>query len=82
LDKVENKTKELICDTIVNRLSKIGFDIFSITSDNETEFTDHQVIAERLHTEYYFARPILLISKRKCRAAWVSKKIYTERYSY
>ena len=57
LDKVENKTKELVCDTVVDRLSNIGFDIFSVTSDNGTEFTDHQVIAEGLETEYYFADP-------------------------
>ena len=57
LDKVENKTKELVCDTVVNSLNNIGFDIFSVTSDNGTEFTDHQVIAEKLKTKYYFADP-------------------------
>jgi IS30 family transposase len=57
LDKVENKTKELVCDTVIDGLSNIGFDILSVTSDNGTEFTDHEVIAEKLETEYYFADP-------------------------
>lgn len=57
LDKVESKTKELVCDTVVDGLSNIGFDIFSVTSDNGTEFTDHEVIAKKLETEYYFADP-------------------------
>ena len=57
LDKVENKTKELVCDTVVDGLSNIGFDILSLTSDNGTEFTDHEVIAEKLETDYYFADP-------------------------
>ena len=41
----------------MNSLNNIGFDIFSVTSDNGTEFTDHQVIAEKLKTKYYFADP-------------------------
>ena len=57
LDKIENKTKELVCEAVVSGLSQIGFDIFSITSDNGTEFTNHENIATQLKAEYYFADP-------------------------
>lgn len=57
LDKVESKTKDSVCDSVVDSLSNIGFDIYSVTSDNGTEFADHQVIAKQLETEYYFADP-------------------------
>ena len=57
LDKVKSKTKESVCDSVVDKLSNIGFDIFSVTSDNGTEFADHLVIAEKLKAEYFFADP-------------------------
>ena len=38
-------------------LSNIGFDILTITTDNGTEFTDHESIASQLGVSYYFADP-------------------------
>jgi len=57
LDKVVNKTKELVRDTVIHGLSNIGFNICSITSDNGTEFTDHEIIAKQLESDYCFADP-------------------------
>ena len=57
LQKINNKTKELVSDTVVNSLRGIGFDILSITTDNGTEFADHKIISEKLKTKYYFADP-------------------------
>jgi IS30 family transposase len=57
LDKVAQKTKELVSDVVINGLSNIGFNIETLTSDNGTEFTDHEYIAKSLNSDYYFADP-------------------------
>jgi len=57
LDKVANKTKESVSEIVVRGLSNIGFDILTITTDNGTEFTDHESIASQLGVSYYFADP-------------------------
>tara|TARA_B110000908_G_scaffold145549_1_gene175925 strand:- start:24 stop:806 length:783 start_codon:yes stop_codon:yes gene_type:complete len=57
LDKVANKTKESVSEIVVSGLSNIGFDILTITTDNGTEFTNHESIASQLDVDYYFADP-------------------------
>ena len=57
LDKVSNKTKELVSNVVINGLSNIGFEVKTLTSDNGTEFTNHEYIAKSLKADYYFADP-------------------------
>ena len=38
-------------------MSKIGFNVETLTSDNGTEFTGHEYIAKALNSDYYFADP-------------------------
>ena len=42
---------------LINRMMPYKKDILSITSDNGTEFADHQNIAKILDTKFYFAHP-------------------------
>lgn len=57
LDKVANKSKESVANVVVNGLINIGFDIETLTSDNGTEFSNHEYIAKSLNSDYYFADP-------------------------
>lgn len=57
LEKLDNKTSLSVCsktiDTLIPRVQKVC----TITSDNGTEFTDHEMIANKLEIDYYFADP-------------------------
>ncbi len=67
---VERKTdflmmKKLVAGKSAKELSKALIDmllpyksfIYSITSDNGTEFADHKTISKKLNTDFYFAHP-------------------------
>ena len=57
IQKVPNKTAELVSKAIVELLLPIKSKVKTITSDNGSEFTHHQYVAERLKCKYYFAHP-------------------------
>ena len=42
---------------VVTTIPTIGFNVETLTSDNGTEFTDHEYIAKSLDSGYYFADP-------------------------
>ena len=57
--------KKLVAGKNAKELSKALIDmllpyksfIYSITSDNGTEFADHKTISKKLNTDFYFAHP-------------------------
>lgn len=57
LRKVQRKTSESVSQAIINGLKSIADKMLTITSDNGTEFSKHEIIAEHLKAEFYFAHP-------------------------
>lgn len=57
LEKVLNKTKDVVGQQIVSGLKGIGLPLHTITSDNGNEFAGHTDIASQLKIMYYFADP-------------------------
>ena len=47
----------MVRETITELLEDWVPYIFTITSDNGKEFTEHQRVAEKLYLDYYFAHP-------------------------
>jgi len=57
LEKVPQKTAELVRDAAVKLLGPIKNAVCTITSDNGTEFAAHKAIAQKLKAAFYFAHP-------------------------
>jgi IS30 family transposase len=57
LCKVEQRTAEAVEDAIIHLLKPWIHDVHTITSDNGKEFANHERIAEKLNTNFYFAHP-------------------------
>lgn len=55
--KVKAKTAELVTKATVEGLQQFSNLIFTITSDNGTEFAHHEKISRELKTDFYFAHP-------------------------
>lgn len=53
--KLPNKESATVASAIVEALEPLKNQIFTITSDNGTEFTKHQSIAQTLNIDWYFA---------------------------
>ena len=54
---VPNRTTEIVCGAIAERLSQIDLPAHTLTLDNGSEFCAHRQITEKLGTRCYFARP-------------------------
>ncbi len=57
IEKVANKTADLVSAAIVNRLKPFGTKVKTLTFDNGKEFCGHDKIDEALGSTSYFARP-------------------------
>jgi len=57
LRKVERRTAEAVEDAITHLLEPWMFDVHTITADNGKEFANHEHIAKKLNTAFYFAHP-------------------------
>lgn len=57
LEKLESKTSASVCAKTIEAFLKDTKDPCTITSDNGTEFTDHEIISKNLAIDYYFAHP-------------------------
>ena len=57
IEKIPNKEAASVQKAIVKALEPYKGQVHSITSDNGTEFAYHQIIAEKIETEWYFADP-------------------------
>lgn len=57
MKKVRNKTADLVAKATVDGLKEFSELIFTITSDNGTEFTQHEKISNELNVVFYFAHP-------------------------
>lgn len=55
--KVEAKTAEAVRKAINTMLWRYRKHVHTITADNGTEFCEHELVAERLNTQVYFAHP-------------------------
>lgn len=55
--KVDRKKKEQVRDAIHKLLLPIKDYVHTLTSDHGKEFTDHEIIADRLEADFYFAHP-------------------------
>ena len=57
LEKLDNKTSLSVCSKTIDTLIPRVQNVCTITSDNGTEFTDHEMISKKLKIDYYFAHP-------------------------
>ncbi len=57
LEKLTGKTSLEVSDQIIKLLNTSSNMVFTVTTDNGTEFTDHKKISEKLNIQYYFAHP-------------------------
>ena len=57
IEKVANKTADLVSAAIVNRLKPFGIKVKTLTYDNGKEFCGHAKIDAALGSTSYFARP-------------------------
>ncbi len=55
IGKIEKKTGKLTKQAITNKLA--GLIVQTITSDNGKEFSEHEQIAKKLDSEFYFCHP-------------------------
>ena len=55
--KIEHRTKEITASVITKLLNSISDRVHTITSDNGKEFAHHEVIAQALNCNFYFAHP-------------------------
>lgn len=57
LKKVYAKTAELVTSATISGLKSFSDSIYTITSDNGSEFANHQQISHALNADFYFAHP-------------------------
>ena len=57
MKKVDRKTAEKVKAATVDKLGPIKKAVCTITSDNGTEFAEHEAIAKALGADFYFAHP-------------------------
>ena len=57
LEKLSSKSANEVSDTIIALLKSSSSPLFTITTDNGTEFAQHQKVATNLNMNYYFAHP-------------------------
>ena len=55
--KIPNKGAESVTQSILKLLLPLSSKVHTLTSDNGKEFARHEVIAEALQADYYFAHP-------------------------
>jgi len=55
--KLSRKNADELASTVVNLMAPYKEKVLSITADNGSEFTRHQMIAHKLQTDFYFAHP-------------------------
>jgi IS30 family transposase len=57
LEKLDDKTSLSACGKTIESLLLREKKVYTITSDNGTEFTDHELVSKKLKIDYYFAHP-------------------------
>lgn len=57
IKKVVNKTSHLVSNATIKLLHPILDQVHTITSDNGTEFANHEFISKSLKADFYFAHP-------------------------
>lgn len=57
LKKVEIKTAEQVSNAVISGLGSISDSILTITRNNGSKFVYHEIISNKLNTEFYFAHP-------------------------
>jgi IS30 family transposase len=57
MKKVRNKTADLVAKATIDGLKEFSELILTITSDNGTEFAQHERISKELNADFYFAHP-------------------------
>jgi IS30 family transposase len=57
MEKLKSKNAKELAKSMVNTLLPYKNNIKTITSDNGTEFTEHEYISQKLECDFYFAHP-------------------------
>ena len=57
LKKVQVKTAQLVSEAIIDALTPVSPQVFTITSNNGKEFMFHEMVSQRLEADFYFAHP-------------------------
>lgn len=57
IEAIPDKRADTVAHALISRLTPLKERIFTITSDNGTEFARHRQVAESLGADYYFADP-------------------------
>lgn len=53
----QGKNARALAKCVINMMAPFKENVHSITADNGTEFTEHQLIAKKLNTHFFFADP-------------------------
>jgi IS30 family transposase len=57
IEKVDRHTAENVKEAILKLLKPIANKVHTITADNGKNFGSHEVIAQKLHADFFFAKP-------------------------
>ena len=57
LQKLETRGSLIVSNSIIKRLRKMGYRIYTVTFDNDLGFTNHMMVAKALNADTYFTRP-------------------------
>lgn len=57
LAKVEHATATAVSQAVIQLLQSVGGPVTTVTSDNGREFAHHEVVAQTLQVDYFFAHP-------------------------
>jgi IS30 family transposase len=57
IGKVVRKTAQAVSDTMISLLTPFSSWVHTLTTDNGKEFSQHERIAKKLDTQFYFAHP-------------------------
>ncbi len=57
MKRVDDKSAEQTRQAIITSLTESGLPVYTLTSDNGTEFADYEQVAKALEADFYFAHP-------------------------
>lgn len=57
MEKLPNKKAATVCDALIRNLQPFQGMVTTLTSDNGTEFVEHQAVTAAIGCDYFFARP-------------------------
>jgi IS30 family transposase len=57
LRKVERRTADQVCNTLIDLLHPVADRLHTLTADNGKEFAEHEKVTQQLKADFFFAHP-------------------------